>query len=145
MLKRRIIDEALEWVGTPYARAHHPVKGHGCDCASLLPGVAMSIGIIPPDYPIPAYSVDRHHHKSDQSYRRHLLDAGFTEIPVNLANPGDVILFVMGRGQPASHAGILISGMRMVHAYGTLGKVVVTRLDEKWIKRARFAFEFPGV
>jgi cell wall-associated NlpC family hydrolase len=144
-----IVREALTWVGTPYKGLHYPVKGQGCDCASLLLGVGLGVGIFPPGTRLPTYTMDRHLHRSDEAYRAELARQGFTEIPVSGAGPGDVLLHVMGRGQPASHAAILVGAQqgppRIVHASRSVRRVCVHRIDSHWAARVRFAFRFPGV
>lgn len=146
-IRGRVIAEALRWVGTPYRSRCYPVRGErgGCDCASILLGIAVGAGLVRDDTPLPVYSADRHLHRSDETYRETLRDLGFTEIPAAEAQPGDVLLLVMGRGQPASHSGVLVEPDRIVHAYQTTGKVCVMRLDARWRARIRFAFRFPGV
>jgi NlpC/P60 family putative phage cell wall peptidase len=148
-LRALIVAEARTWKGTPYQSQAYPRKGLGCDCATLIAGVAMSVGLVAPDSPIDYYSPDRHLHRSDEEYRRRLAALGFIEIRPAVAQPGDVILFVMGERQPASHSAIVTESEnrpnRMLHAYRTVGRVVENRIDPTWWARARFAFRFPGV
>lgn len=146
-VRDRIVDEALRWVGTPYKSRHYPVRGHGCDCASLLLGVAMGAGLVPQGTPLPTYSADRHLHKSDEAYRAAMRAQGFTEIDPAAAELGDALLFVMGGNQPASHAGIVVETdpLYIVHAYQPMRRVAQYRIDDGWRKRLRYAFRFPGV
>jgi len=151
-LRGRIVSEAMTWIGTPYRREHRAVKGPtgGCDCASLLAGVAIGAGILRPDYVLAPYSSDRHLHRMDEAYRARMLGAGFAAIDIDNAALGDVLLFVVGDRQPASHAGIVVEmhggrAERIVHAYLTLRQVATRRIDERWRRQIRFAFRFPGV
>ncbi|RCX32085.1 NlpC/P60 family protein [Thioalbus denitrificans] len=145
--RERILTEAVTWAGTPYRSRHYPVKGPtgGCDCASYILGVAMGAGLVPEGTPLPTYSADRHLHQSDERYREELRALGCTEIPVEQANPGDVLLFVVLGRRPASHTAILLHGLRMAHAYETTGKVSINGIDAGWQRRLRFAFRLPGV
>lgn len=142
----RIVTESLQWIGTPYKSRHYPVRGHGCDCASLLLGVAMGAGLVPDGTPLPAYSADRHLHKSDEAYLATLVRLGFTQIDASHARAGDVLMFVMGSSQPASHTAILVEDepAYMVHAYQSMRRVARYRIDDAWRRRLRYALQFPG-
>ena len=71
-----------------------------------------------------------------------------TEIPVQAADVGDVVLFRMAPGCPAKHCAILsdLSGPepRMIHAYW--GRAVVESwMGTWWRRRLVAAFRWPGV
>lgn len=140
-----IISEALTWVGTPYIKKGTPIKGKSSDCASLLLGVGKAVGIFSEPSQMPPYQSNRHLFKTDQEYVAQLIAHGFTQINPKEAQAGDVVLFVMGNSQPASHTAILVENDRMVHAWQTVRKVALNRFDERWRKRARYAFRFPGI
>ncbi len=151
-MRTAIVDAALAWVGTPYVSRAYPRKGLCCDCATLLPGIGMELGIFPSDLSIPAYSADRHLHRSDEAYREALLELGFMAIAPAAALPGDVLLQVIGARLPASHAGIVIECSEArptwwVHASnrGGLERVARMRLDEANWTAMRFAFRYPGI
>lgn len=148
-MRAALVREALDWVGTPYRSRHYPVKGAGCDCASFLLGVAMGAGVVPVGTRLPAYAPDRHLHRTDEAYREALLRMGFTEIRTDQAAPGDVLLLVMGRHQPASHTAIVTAcqagRLRIAHASRPVGKVCAHAADSAWLARVRYAFRFPGV
>lgn len=147
-MSQRIVDIARAWKGTPYRKNHYPIRGEGCDCASFLLGVMIDAGLAPIGTPLPAYAQDRHLHRTDEAYLRALMHAEFSLISPSQVEVGDLLLFVMGTGQPASHSGIVteidhLMPSRMVHAYSTVGKVSENRIDARWLARLRFAFRFP--
>lgn len=145
-----LVIEARAWCGTPYKSKHYPIRQQGCDCASFLLGVGIGAGIFPKGTRLPVYAADRHLHKSDEAYHHELMKAGFVPVKPMDAQPGDAILYVMGSGQPASHTAVITEckdgvPCRHVHAYRSVGKVCETRINTAWLKRARFAYQFPGV
>lgn len=140
-----IITEALTWIGTPYKNRGGPIKGESADCATFVSGIAGGVGLLDDSFLMPAYSTNRHFFNTDERYRRELEAAGFISIPVNSAAPGDLLLFVMGRSQPASHTAVLMPENKMIHAYQTARKVAINRYSENWQRRARYAYKFPGV
>lgn len=147
-----LVAAAIAWEGTPYVAQAYPRRGLCCDCATFLPGVGMDAGIFPPDMPIPAYSANRHLHRSDEAYRDALRALEFTEIEPPAAQPGDVLLEVVGERQPASHSGIVIERdaarpIGLIHAVnrGGLARVCRMRINAAHWARVRYAFAFPGV
>ncbi len=149
MTRGDIVTEARDWVGTPYRSRHYPVKGEACDCASFLLGLLIELHSVPRGTKLPAYSPNRHLHKTDEAYRTHLLVHGFQEIPKAEAGLASVILMVVGERQPASHAAVVTEvaerPTQLVHAHQPSGQVIASRVDWKLWSRTRFAFEFPGV
>jgi len=136
--RRRVVAEAMTWVGTPYRVAAN-VKGAGIDCAMILIEVYAAAGIIewrdprpyPPDYYL--------HNKSP----RYLNEVGMhaREIKREELNIGDTVLFKFGHA-PA-HSGIIIdmNGLTMVHSYKGRGCIVddlektpwlLSRVDSYW-------------
>jgi len=120
MVKRRnpaprVVNEALEWVGTPFM-PHQSAKGSGCDCKGLLWGVARelkleeaeSVHALATDY-------DLHRIPSDR------FKAGLAELFDRVEGepkPGDVLLLKLF-GSPAHIAICTVGGIaegRAVHA-----------------------------
>ena len=66
------------------------------------------------------------------------------EIPLDDANPGDVLLFGYDNW-PAYHIGIVSYNGFVIHTWMDIGKVVESRMDVNWHAARRFAFQFPGV
>lgn len=119
-----VIREAREWIGTPF---HHQarVKGHGVDCAQLVIGVGMNLGLIPP-YPQQYMCYGR---VPRPDFMRERLQEFMNEIPAEDAMPGDVLWMGWRKGVPM-HLGILttLHGRGVIHAFSEPGKVVETAL-----------------
>lgn len=47
-MRAEIVNTARSWIGTPFAH-HHEKKGVGCDCAGLIRGVCVELGLLPED------------------------------------------------------------------------------------------------
>jgi hypothetical protein len=70
---------------------------------------------------------------------------------LDMAEPGDLLLFRWRRGLPAKHCAILTEankartpfGWRIVHAYDSAGKVAEVALAPQWRKRVAAVFRFP--
>lgn len=143
MTREEIVLEARNWLNTPY---HHQaaVLGVGVDCVGLLRGVYSRLTGEQIENP-ENYSGAWHIHRSEEKLYETLRDRFcLKEKCFETALPGDILIFGVGKG-PAAHAAILSFGNRIVHSYREIGKVVENQLDNKWLKRVRFCFEFPGV
>ncbi len=112
-----IVAEVESWLGTPY---HHAadVKGVGVDCAMLPLSVFKAIGLIPADIDPRPYPHDWMLHRGEERYR------AWTERfadPVNAPEPGDLVLFRVGRC--LAHGGIVVGPDLMIHADLHAGRV----------------------
>ena len=141
MKRNHIVEAARSWIGTPY-RHQASRKGVGTDCLGLLRGVWRDV-IGPEPEALPPYTPNW----AEALKQETLLDAArshLTEIPLNQAACGDVVLFRMGLGHPAKHCGILAAADRLIHAYW--GRAVCeTRMVPWWTRRIAGAFQFPGL
>ena len=116
--RRRAVDEAISWVGTPY---HHQgrVKGGGVDCGQFLAlvfeGAGITPEIVPEDYPH-----DWHLHRSEERY------LGIVETYAHRIEgpplPGDIVLYRWGRC--ISHGAIVVDWPVVVHSYVGQGVVL---------------------
>ena len=132
---------ARSWIGTPY-RHQCSVKGHGADCLGLLRGVWREVvGDEPVE--LPCYTADW-----SEVGREERLWRGAQEYlrEVDIAVPGDVLLFRMQRSAVAKHLAIRAETSQklptIIHAYSGRG-VVETPLTHAWRRRAVAAFAFP--
>jgi len=140
-MRQDIIACARSWLGTPYLH-QASVKGAGADCLGLVRGVYRALYGVEPETP-PAYSADWAEVTDNETLRdaarRHL-----TPIPVDTAQPGDVVLFRVKAGVPAKHAAILSAPRRIIHAYS--GRAVCeSHLSSWWLRRLIYVFQFPQV
>lgn len=121
--RARVVEEALSWLNTPY----HPLarlKGVGVDCVMILAEVYERAGLIPHVDP-GFYSVQQGLHSAEEVLEGIVLSHG-REVADPL--PGDAVLFRFGRSY--SHAGIMISPVRFVHAMASAGLVCLTDLAD---------------
>lgn len=142
-IAQRAVDEALEWVGTPY-RHQASCKGAGTDCLGLLRGVWRHLYAEEPE-PVPAYSADW----SEPQGREDLFFAAERHLirkPRRSEAIGDVLLFRMRQGGVAKHLGLQInigSQRTFVHAYSGHA-VELSPLSQPWMSRIAARFVLPG-
>ncbi len=118
-----IVKEALSWIGTPY-RQWGNSKGASIDCAMLLVRCWVDAGIFESFDPRP-YPVDWHLHKKEERY----LDwMNSLAIETDERRAGNIVLFRFGRC--FSHAGILTSPTKIVHAYAHVRHCITSSLNE---------------
>lgn len=121
--RKAIVAVTNEWLGTPFIEGAR-LRNIGCDCAGLIEGVLVQFNIQTPPRNI------------------NLLQAAKTigtEIPINKALFGDIIIFQSPNNSQDYHAGILDTGNLIIHAHWTQG--VVKNTFGNWFKaRAIAAF-----
>lgn len=136
-----VVQAARGWIGTPYVH-QASCRGAGCDCLGLLRGLWCEIHGREPEA-VPAYTPDWSEPSGDErlwaAATRHL-----SEKPMEVAAPGDVLLFRMRDGGVAKHVGVQAEcgpAPSFIHAYSGRG-VVESVLTPPWARRlvARFAF-----
>lgn len=117
-LRKSVLAEAREWLGTPY-RHMGRVKGcrGGVDCLTLLAEVYARAGIVPA-VEIPFYPPDWHLHRGEERYAAGLLDYAR---PIDRPDPGDVALFRFGRA--FAHGAIIVAWPGLIHAWNRAGVV----------------------
>src|SRR5580692_7984880 len=116
-----VVAEARSWRKTPYAMAQC-VKGAGIDCALLIWKCYSDLGLIDSPDPRP-YSSDWMLHKSEEKFLN-IVMAHAREITASEAEPGDVVLFKLGRCY--AHGGIITvqKPLTIVHAFAQAKRVV---------------------
>jgi len=136
-VREAALAEARRWIGTPY-RHQASVRGAGADCLGLVRGVWRALNGVEPQA-LPPYPA-----RWDAGGDDLLLQAAERWlIPVDEAEPGDVLLFRLKPGLPARHCGILSSSNSLVHAYW--GRAVSeTALTPWWRRRIAGQFQFPS-
>ncbi len=142
-MRARALIEAHRWLGTPY-RHQASLRGVACDCLGLVRGVWRELYGPEPEA-VPAYSPDWAERGGEETLlaaaRRRLI-----ELPLELARPGDVLLFRMSAGAPVKHCGVLSAldgpAPRLIHAYW--GRTVVESwMGDWWLRRRVAAFTWP--
>lgn len=137
-----LIEEARSWLGTPY-HYRAAVKGVGCDCVGFI-NALRSWATGEPLLPMPPYSPDFAAQADHEPLRaaavRHLVP-----VQIGQEQPGDVLAFRWLRSAAVKHAGVLVTGDRMIHADMRSGVVEVS--VESWRRHGNVAgaYAFPGV
>jgi cell wall-associated NlpC family hydrolase len=116
-LRKRIVQEATEWIGTPYVDGQG-LKRCGVDCAYYLLRVYQSVGLIPKDFKPPRYSPQKWLNSPSQTDKLHLRfeDRTFLDIVLRFSDheifsegeiqPGDLMLVKVIASW--THGGIII-------------------------------------
>mgnify|MGYP001766802695 FL=1 len=140
MSRPDVVASALGWLGTPY-RHQASLRGVGCDCLGLVRGVwRESVGSEPEA--APPYPADW---SQAAPGAEPLLDAArrrFVEKNVDDIAPGDLLVFRWKARLPASHLGIAISRVEMIHAQDG-ACVARVALSDWWRRRLVGVFAFP--
>jgi hypothetical protein len=141
-----IVAKAREYIGSPF----HPqgrVKGLGIDCVGIVLCVGEDLGLKYKDgTPIHRFDycdyalfpvLDKLQTESEKMFIRKDISA---------IAPGDIL--TMRPPFLVHHMAIvsrLQQGLGIIHAYGSLGKVVENLLDPRWIARIAGVFSYSGV
>ncbi|MEM9643105.1 MAG: peptidase [Pseudomonadota bacterium] len=142
LFRQRIVDEARDWIGTPYVH-QSAAKGAGTDCLGLVRGIWRVVHGSEPEA-VPAYSMDW----SEPQGEERLWDAALRHLtPKALRDeaPGDVLLFRMRSTAVAKHLGVVGrvgDDPSFIHAYSRFG-VVESSLSRPWRRRVVARFTFP--
>lgn len=125
--RKRVVEVARTWVGTPYHTAGR-VKGAGVDCLTILAEVYHEAGLIE-RADIPYYPADWHLHKDTERYLEGVARYAteFEGPPL----PGDIVVWRFGRC--FSHGAIVTEWPQVIHAY--VGTKVCTEdaLKARWL------------
>jgi cell wall-associated NlpC family hydrolase len=109
-LRRRVVDEALSWIGTPY-RQLGATKGIAVDCSMLLVRAMIDAGVVEEFDPRP-YPPTWFLHRDDERY----IDWFSTiAMEVTIPRPGDIFAVKMGRA--FAHSGFIVDDEHVVHAF----------------------------
>jgi cell wall-associated NlpC family hydrolase len=130
--RSEIVVAAQRWLRTPY----HPrsaVLGVGCDCGTLLLETYRAVGIVPPDFRLAYYSVQRALHDPQERYIGLVLQLGGREISESELGAGDVIAYKVGRA--FGHGGIAIEWPSvMIHSTRAGGTHLTNGIEDGFLK-----------
>lgn len=138
-----IVQIARSLIGTPF---HHRERqpGIGIDCAGVLICVARELGLVAPDFDVPAYTRTPDGRSMLLWCRRYM-----RELAQDAMQPGDAILLITD--YHPQHLGILgdyrHGGLSIIHAanMATPPRVIETRLMFSRVMRFVAAFALPGI
>ncbi|MDE7402650.1 MAG: C40 family peptidase [Muribaculaceae bacterium] len=114
--QKKIIDEACEWIGTPY-KYGGVSKGDGCDCSGMVMVIYESI-------------------KGVKIPRNSAKQSEFCQ-PINAdeVEAGDLVFFATGKDPDrVSHVGLVIDNNSFIHASSSKG-VVISQLTSPYYQR----------
>lgn len=141
-----IVEEARNWIGTPYVHGQQLV-GIGVDCAGLILGVGAHLGIFGEDL--------EERFKPFRGYGRipnpRLMQRFMAEFlrPAGLSTPEQgMIGWFCWRGVTPLHLAIIgkyDGRLTMIHANGIVGKCVEHSLDRNWLARLDSVWAYPGI
>lgn len=138
-----IVAQARAYIGTPF---HHMGRqpGVGLDCAGLLVCVARALGLVAPDFDVPAYTPTPDGHSMLRWCGEYMQPVFYP-----LMRPGDAVLLITDLHP--QHLAILgdyrHGGLSIIHAANNADppRVIETRLLFSRAQRFVAAFALPGV
>jgi NlpC/P60 family putative phage cell wall peptidase len=134
-----VIAEARTWLHTPW-RHGAGIKGEACDCAHLLLRSYAAPGVVPRDFVAPPYPRSWFLHQTEERFLNWVVNYFHcTEVPAAEAQPGDLMLFRIGR--LFAHGAILVAPQLLIHAFAKNGMVLYSEtFDGELRKRSPRAF-----
>ena len=119
------------------------MRGAGVDCAGVVEGVALELGLVPGYHAELATRARRDYARSPDGTMQQLLDQYLVQIPEDDRRPGDVALIAWAR--LPQHVAVFVARDRIVHAYETAGKVVEVSYAGSLRRATRQVYRFPEV
>lgn len=138
-----VLAVAPSWLGTPWVHMAG-IKRQAVDCAHFLLRVFAEAGVIehfdPPPYPRSWFV-----HQSEERFLGWVVEHFHcVERPMEQAQPGDVILYRIGRCY--AHGALLVEPKLVIHAFAKNGQVIYTEtFDPDLSSRSPRAFNPWGV
>lgn len=112
--EKKILEEAMEWIGTPYAYGKQD-KGVATDCS----GFVMQVFNTAIHCKLPRNSAKQAEFCESISHKK--------------VKPGDLVFFATGNSDKISHVGIMIDNIQFIHASSSKG-VVVSSMESNYYK-----------
>jgi len=104
--EKKIVEEAMSWIGTPYRYACGE-KGKGTDCSGMVLRIYQDVA---------GLKLPRNSAKQAEFCKK---------IGKKSVKPGDLVFFATGKNSgKISHVGIMIDGIRFVHASSRKGVII---------------------
>jgi cell wall-associated NlpC family hydrolase len=126
-LRAAVVAEARTWLRTPFHHAEG-IKGIGCDCVHLPMRVYQAVGLVEKEFNPGYYAQHWYMHQSEELYLRGLSGRMHR---VTAARSGDLAMYKFGR--TVSHAAIVIDDVYIIHAYSTIGAVVLQERSDAFL------------
>ena len=133
-----IVTAVRKWIGVPFA--HQGRADRAIDCAGLVERIAIELKLVPDDY---VMNCDYSREPDEQM--KMYLDTVLDKKSKNKREPGTILFFGYTERRTGQHLGIMTYDNIFVHAYSLRGKVIESRLDDRWKKRLIAAYDFRGL
>jgi cell wall-associated NlpC family hydrolase len=118
--RQRVIAYARTWLKTPF-RHQSDVRASGVDCAMLLVRVFVDTGMVEPFDP-GKYPQQFFLHRDEERFLG-WLNRYALEIAPELAKPGDVVVYKMGR--VFAHGALIVSDREIINAWAKERQVAI--------------------
>ena len=133
MDRKKIVEIARQWVGTPFV--HRGRSPGGVDCVGLLRCVADELGY--PPYDCAAYS----RQPNPREFLRWMTECPFLyKKLISNRKAGDILLFA--NPMETVHCGIMTETNSVIHALNSRGWVCEHGIRNGWEKKIRTCYEF---
>lgn len=131
-----IVAAARETIGTPF---HHQGRliGVGLDCVGVMHHVAQRLDLPDKD----ALRDISYHRRPGQKKVRDELPNYMDEVPILLAEVGDVLAFWIMKPRNVQHVGVL-TRYGLLHSYYDIGRVVEHAFGHPWVDQIDSAWRF---
>ena len=96
LTRRRYVPRPRRGWARPFTTSPACKGAWGVDCGQLIVGVAKELGVLPFTWTCPVYSPERQLHQPTDLISPLLARAGFTPVPWEEKQPGDVLTFRIG-------------------------------------------------
>jgi NlpC/P60 family putative phage cell wall peptidase len=144
-----VVAEARRWERTPW-RHQARTRGVGTDCGGLVGGVAVALGLVPPDWWATTFDprFGGYGRRPVNDTLRMVCRLFMDDIDPAGARPGDVVL--MRFHTEPQHLGIVADyrhgGLSLIHALSLPpARVAEHRLAPRWRDRVVDAFAYRGL
>lgn len=125
-LEKRIIEEALSWLGTPYKYGASE-KGKETDCS----GMVLKVYEIVTEIKLPRNS------KKQAEFCK--------ELESEKVKAGDLVFFATGNDNEISHVGIMIDQKDFIHASASKGVIISEMTTPYYIRKFKMYGRVPGM
>lgn len=119
--RKMLIDEAKEWLRTPYHTGGR-VKGAGCDCGTFLLGVLENAELLE-HIDLPYYPEDVACHCAVPRYLMKI-EEHCDKIADEERRPGDILVFKFHGSKVPHHAAFVYDKEYMIHSYTRQGVIL---------------------
>lgn len=127
---------AESWNKTPFAD-HGRLKGVGVDCVGLVAQIYIELGVLD-DFSPPQYTLDGWHSGQGNPVADYIQATGkFISLPTSTPKhdlrPGDLI--TLRQGRVPYHTGLLVDGLKFIHAIQVRGVMYGSLADATyWVR-----------